>query len=542
MPGNSHTANLQGDRDNARQPSAHAKAANRRTAHLFVDTNFFLQCKPPEELDWTCWHSFDEVRLIVSKPVLREIDYRKNKGNNRAGKRARDTSARFRRMRQDGQEIVREQSPRVILSIELHHEYSPDFEDRLDYRERDDQLIGTALGFATNSHSSQVWLLTHDTTPLLTAKSLGLPSKTIPDDWLLPPEHTRAEKRLASLEAELGRIKRSEPSFLLQFEDDESGKMARKTQCFEPLTEEQLQLLMKRLRTRFPMETSFGRREVTNQPGTIFGAPFDARTKVFTPPSDEEIAEYKDSLYPGWLEECEAILTDCYKAPRQSSPPRFTFWAENRGTRPAKDALVETTAEGDFLIAPPARTRNRREKEPTAGQESPSTGPHSLPRPPRPPKGRWEFTEDPFRGLRDTFSALRESRVGDPFQTMRDLNSLAAPLPLGPAVTPVRDPNSFYYAPTRSRKPQRSIRLVCAQWRHMGGPEGFAGEIYLRPDQTEVRGALLFRVQAENLSKPASQRIPVRIEVDHISSFDRASALVDALSDAPLDAESGQQT
>ena len=49
--------------------------------YFFVDTNLFLQCRQLEQLDWSPWDSFEEVRLIVSKAVLREIDYRKNKGS-----------------------------------------------------------------------------------------------------------------------------------------------------------------------------------------------------------------------------------------------------------------------------------------------------------------------------------------------------------------------------------------------------------------------------------------------------------------------------
>lgn len=544
MSGKSSTANTKAHNDHPAEPLSGEEAANPTTAHLFVDTNFFLQCYPPEELDWTHWERFDEVRVIVSKPVLREIDYRKNKGNDRAAKRARSTTARFRRMRRDGQETVRAESPCVTLSIEVHHERSPDFEDRLDYSERDDQLIGTALGFVADNPGSCVWLLSHDTTPLLTADSLGLPSKVIPDNWLLPPEHTRTEKEVISLKAEVARLRRAEPSFLVCCTDEDGqqiGELSIGSRCFDPLTAAQLESLMERLRTTFPMETSFGPRESIEQSGTIFGATLSALNRVFIPATDEEIAEYKDSAYPGWLEECEAVLSDCYKAPRQSSPPRFEFWAENRGTRPAKDALVEIEVEGDFLIAPPARAQNTSEDGPT-DQEFPTASRHGLPRPPKPPKGRWEYAEGVLRGLQDTLSALTESRIGDSFQTMRDLEALSRPLPLGPPVPPARDPNSFYYEPSRSRKPERSIRLVCAQWRHMAGPKGFAGEIRLRPDQTEVRGALLFRVQAENLSKPESQRIPVRIEVDHVSSFDRASGLVDSLSADPHDAESGKQT
>ena len=44
------------------------------TLYYFVDTNLFIQCYALEELEWSPWHKFEKVPLIVSSPVLREID------------------------------------------------------------------------------------------------------------------------------------------------------------------------------------------------------------------------------------------------------------------------------------------------------------------------------------------------------------------------------------------------------------------------------------------------------------------------------------
>ena len=108
--------------------------------YCFVDTNLFFQCHPLEQLSWSRWKMFDEVRLIVSKPVLREIDYRKNKSNDRVGKRARATSSMFRKIPSTGKKLVQANDPQVTLSIELHHNYSASLVDQLNYAERDDQL------------------------------------------------------------------------------------------------------------------------------------------------------------------------------------------------------------------------------------------------------------------------------------------------------------------------------------------------------------------------------------------------------------------
>ena len=140
--------------------------------YLFVDTNLLLQCRSLEELDWSTWNKFDEVRLIVSKPVQREIDYRKNKGNDRVGKRARAANTMFRKMLNDRDKVVRDSDPCVKLSVEPQHQYSKKLEDRLNYQERDDQLIGTVYEFAQCHPGADVRLLTHDTTPHYTAQGL----------------------------------------------------------------------------------------------------------------------------------------------------------------------------------------------------------------------------------------------------------------------------------------------------------------------------------------------------------------------------------
>src|SRR5580704_14422985 len=64
--------------------------------YLFPDTNAFVQCRPLEQVDWSAWKDFDEVHLIVSRPVQSEIDNQKNKRSGRPGRRARAASSLFR--------------------------------------------------------------------------------------------------------------------------------------------------------------------------------------------------------------------------------------------------------------------------------------------------------------------------------------------------------------------------------------------------------------------------------------------------------------
>ena len=518
------------------------RATRPSTAYLFVDTNFLIQCRQPKDLDWSFWKDFTEVRLIVSKPVLREIDSLKNRGNERRARRARTASANFRRMRPSGQEVVHASGPRVLLSVEPHHNRSAELDDQLDYRERDEQLVGTIYGFAKANPQAHVCLLTHDTTPTYIAEGLGLTYKLIPDEWLLPPENTKVEKELSALRVENERLRRAEPSFKVRCVD-ETGKTIKKlecgTRCYEPLAPAELESLLDRLRQTFPQETDFGPREPEEKRTDLFGTLF-LGTRVFKPATEEEIAAYSDKAYPEWIERCERILAKCYEAPRQSQPPSFSFLAANRGTRSARNALVTIEVEGNFLIMPADR-----EEADEAFATEPQELLSRLPRPPAAPTGEWRYTGGPLAGLEEAASALDAARIVDAIQNVEHFAEPPTFDAQGPFLPSPHDPNGFYYQESRPTQPTRRICLVCDQWRHMAGEECFAGRIIIRPDQSEVRGAMFFRIHAENLSDPVSRPLPVRIDVDRVSSLSRARLLVDEIcgdhGESDLSAESLQK-
>lgn len=507
--------------------------------HLFVDTNLFMQCHPLEQLDWSPWRAYEEVRLIVSRPVLREIDRLKNKGNDRIGRRARAASVMFREILDDAHKVIRPQSPRVILSVEPQHNYSRGLDDRLDFQEPDGQLIGTAHEFARTSSSSDVRLLTHDTIPLYIARGLGVQADTIPDNWLIPPEKTESEKRLAVLEAENARLKSAEPSVSLRCANPSDTKVDQYSATFtwfEPLTDTEVDGLMQRLRARFPLATDFGPCEPLEQPPrpTVADRLF-VTNRTFVPATEEAIEKYRTEAYPGWLERCEEMLRTHHEVLQRDSPfLEFTFLAENVGTRPAADVLVTIEARGGFQIKPPPFEDEDEEQE---GEDDSLTNVEArlLPRPPDVPRGSWRNRLPGALG--DTFRAL--DQIGRSLHAFPGLargnpdfsnRALAHPSLLRPEP---RDPNAFYYKPHRPSTQQDSFALECAQWRHGDEPEPFMGEIHVPTDVDEVKGLLICRIQAANLSQSVSSRIPVRIAISHVSAFESASNIVDTLIEFP---------
>ena len=57
------------------------------------------------------------------------------------------------------------------------------------------------------------------------------------------------------------------------------------------------------------------------------------------------------------------------------------------------------------------------------------------------------------------------------------------------------------------------------------------GEIHVPTDRESAEGSLICRIQAANLSKSVSRRIPVRIAIARVSAFECARGMVEALDD-----------
>jgi hypothetical protein len=442
----------------------------------------------------------------------------------------------FRRILSDGQMLVRGNNPRVVLSVEPRHQYSKALVDRLNYQERDDQLIGTVYEFASDNPTFEVRLLTHDTTPLYVAQSLNLATDVIPDEWLLPPENTESEKELAALKAENARLRKAEPYFEIEFLAGAETKAERYETShtwFEPLSDDEIDVLMQRLTERFPVATDFGSREPVEREARI-GAlrGILGMKEEFVPATEEEIAKYRDEAYPGWLASCKVVLRNYHQTlQRQMSVPAFEFQAENRGTRPAADALITVEANGNFQIKPPTRDdHDDGDSDDDANRQE--TGAGRLPCPPAAPSGKWHtikggFPHNPFISLGSLSRTLQGiPAMPDYGRSILDRSFLQTPFPLPTK----RDPNAFYYKPSRPQFPQDDFHLECDQWRHEDGEMTFPGEIYPPRDQELVEGALVFRIAAGNLSKSVSKLIPVRIIIAHVSASDRARALVEGLS------------
>ncbi len=128
------------------------------TLFLFPDTNLFVQCRALHELDWQRY-GFEDIHLIVCRPIQAEIDQQKNKGSDRLSRRARAASSLFREIiiGDIGHKVVRDSNPSVKLFIEL--QLRPAEGVNIDYTRADDQLVAIAAKYQRQHPEADVRVL-----------------------------------------------------------------------------------------------------------------------------------------------------------------------------------------------------------------------------------------------------------------------------------------------------------------------------------------------------------------------------------------------
>lgn len=363
----------------------------------------------------------------------------------------------------------------------------------------DDQLVAIADEYRRAHTNQAVKLLTLDSGPIVMAQMVGLENADVPDEWILKPEADARDKELNRLREELARFKKSEPSFVISattLDSTESVDTIDLTEvCHAELSETERGSVLDDLRRSCPIETSFGP-EVQEPRKSILGL-----GQIWQPASADDIEQYKAS-YANWLTDCESFFGELHmRLNRATSSLGAIVRAGNVGSRPARDALIEIEATGNFQLRVPF----------DADENDGSADETSLKPPPVPPRGKWvsAIISSDGKGrqlLRDyQLDALKNF---DRQFTAPRIFSPELAISTGPKP---RDPNAFYYKPDRPTMPTSIISLECAQWRHSTAPVDFFFEICVSPDENEAKGAIRVQIHAENLSDVAVKKFPVRI-------------------------------
>jgi hypothetical protein len=365
--------------------------------HLVPDTNLFFEFKALDQLPWAEL-GHDPVVLLLTKPVLDEIDKHKKAGG-RTRDRALDIFGRFRAMLESeaNDSEIQPAGPRVLLRRMTMVRPDPDIEEHLDYNRPDERLIGIVSTLSKGARGYQVKLFTDDGGPAGMAQDLGVTFKMIPQAWRRPPAETTEAKQIRDLKKVVEVYQNQEPKVAIRCEaagGDGIVTVAGKTAI--PLTETELEELVEALRLKHPLRKDFMPPDPTTSTDT-WGV---TKTVTYSAPAADDVANYRDRLYPKWLDDCRAALRRVHVGRDEQAPPVTLQWAmSNGGSRPAERVRVEFVAEGHVELLRPRPAQDDDEDEDDTEPNAVSPEPlRRLPTPPKPPEfGKAIATSQPTR-------------------------------------------------------------------------------------------------------------------------------------------------
>lgn len=493
--------------------------------HVFADTNLFLQCKNLEELDWSMLGAHDHVEILVTRPVITEIDSLKGGGNGRRAARSRLASKRFRSLMTMPALSARIRETPGIVDLCLRQNLKPiqPEPEELDYQSGDGRLVGTMLAFCRADPDALAVLLTHDNGPAMSAEAVGLRSVFVPDAWLLPPESTDN-----ALKAKLEQYERQEPRFEISLSPEGRKGIQATLPHYQELTQEELLVLMSYLKARFPRANDFGSTEPAEHPVKFESArlSFTQARDVYEPASREDIDGY-NKAYAKWEEDSRKHLQDVHRLLHIAQAwPRLEMSIANIGSRPANDALVVLDVQGseDVSLLPP-RARKGGDDD---GDDDDDAGPLKgvnlakllrLQAPPPPPRGTWRRI--------DAYTMVSRSLADLP-----GFGKSIEPAILSRShfVAPQIDPNKIYFKEGGRGEPDRHIEYSCQQWRHAQPAHELELLVISRqPSAATCSGVIRVEVHASNLTRPAVATLPFKLTFERTSSFEEAKKLVEAI-------------
>jgi rRNA-processing protein FCF1 len=259
---------------------------------LFLDTNVYMHYHRVDEIDWTELFEVDQVKIVVPKITITELDKHKN------GHRTRKMRERCRVILEKFESWFEKDDEEIRSNISIQHFGSIpkiDFEEKgLNESSSDDILIATILQFQIINPSAEITLVTQDTGPRLTAKQLGIKVKRLSDNFKLPEEIDEQEKQIKELTREVQKLKNLRPNLKLAFIETNNASDHTTLNIYPPLSVNEAEVKHKysEIKIRYPKMSYVGRHPLH-------------RDYIFFGPTDEQVNSYNRDL--------EKFYNDCQR-------------------------------------------------------------------------------------------------------------------------------------------------------------------------------------------------------------------------------------
>ena len=313
----------------------------------FADTNFFLECKAPQNLDWKSITSDAEIFLYICYPVIQEIDKHKhNPQKSRKTKKIQRLLTELLKNDRKKEYNLKNNQKLIVKIAKAYHKSDLETIENLEIEIKDDEIIATVVLF-NKENSSEAVLLTHDYGMQLKAEPF-LEVYFVPEDWL-STETDEVQKENEKLKAELLKLQNKEPqincniyvnNILLKKDLKEHLDIS----LYDEISEAQINDYMQRMESHCSKV-----KECDN----IFGFTKQIQIAIgysYVEPSQLQIDEYNEK-YSDWLKHQKNVLDTFVQKHNQVlliCPIKIEL--ENIGTVPAESFEIEISSNtGEFF-------------------------------------------------------------------------------------------------------------------------------------------------------------------------------------------------
>ena len=453
---------------------------------FFVDSNFFLQCKKYNQLNWSDITNDKDISIIITRPVQIEIDRLKNDGNSRRSKRARETTSLFRKILATDKFSFMEKTSSNDITLNFAKQYSDEelsqSNKSFDLTNNDDKILAIVNNYLLEkllSHDNCAFL-TNDTNPILTARLNDLPVIQIPDTWILEPENDERDKEIFKLKQQVSEYQKKEPVIEIEFDANKyitatefPNEFNVQIKSYNQINQADIEKLIDLLIKKYPKQTDFDITENGLNKG-IYKIIYPMHS--YYPPNDDEINSY-NTAYHKWEKDIYRLFFNY--ADKQNEYAKifpFCITLKNDGNISAEDLLLEfKILTGGQLIFPDFDDKVLTER-------------WVYPTPPKPPQGKWKNSIFSSMEKFATFNTFSHELAIPPI-TLRDMI-----LPKN------RDKNAFYWKDGKPEKNVSSWRFECEEFRHKLDNEYFS--YYLVFDDNSDKIVFQITVSASNMSSP----------------------------------------
>lgn len=181
-----------------------------------LDSQMALEAGPIAHWDWKSAGVQGPILLLVFPQMLREVDSKKRDG--RLAERARAFNRLVEPCTLSPMPFRLSENPRVDIALSATRRIEWTAFDDLDPAAGDDKLVAEVL-HADIDAPDRIVMLSYDTRPRAIAVRHGLSAFKPPEDWMLPPEPSPAEKDVARLKQKVSELSATHPKFVVTVAD-----------------------------------------------------------------------------------------------------------------------------------------------------------------------------------------------------------------------------------------------------------------------------------------------------------------------------------